>query len=120
MCLSPIYTGCQHLPLLSARVSYCLRPLLEGSGNSLNGSGRNGQLWMVNNIIHVLWRVSYVCMYVCMYSSLVGVASEAVGVAFEGTNHKEFFTQVLGRCRPVCAENHPLIIIHQLNTFLSL
>ena len=38
-------------------------------------------------------------MYVCMYSSLVGVASEAVGVAFEGTNHKEFFTQVLGRCR---------------------
>ena len=46
----------------------------------------------------------YVCMYInipsfvhsilCAYSSLVGVASEAVGVAVEDAKQKELFTQV--------------------------
>jgi hypothetical protein len=33
--------------------------------------------------------------YVFVYSSLVGVASVAVGVALEDANRKELFTQVL-------------------------
>ena len=37
---------------------------------------------------------SFVHSILCAYSSLVGVASEAVGVAVEDAKQKELFTQV--------------------------